>query len=107
MQLHQKYAKDGLVAISVSLDDPKDKNSEPAVLKFLRGEKEKSPMSGKKAAFTNLILDESQEFWQKKFRIDGPPSVFVFNREGKWKQFKEAGHYPEVEQLVVEWLKKK
>jgi hypothetical protein len=94
--LHEKYAKDGLVAVSVSLDDPKDPDAKAAVLKFLQSQN---------AAFTNLILDESQTFWQEKFKAIAPPIVYVFNREGKWKQFVEAEHYPEVEKLVVEFLK--
>jgi hypothetical protein len=96
--LHDKYGKDGLVAISVSLDDPKESDTQKNVLKFLQS---------RKASFTNLILDESQEFWQKKFNMDGPPSVFVFNREGKWKQWVGGDPYPEVEKLVVEFLKQK
>jgi len=86
------------VAISVSLDDPKESDTQKNVLKFLQS---------RKASFTNLILDESQEFWQKKFNMDGPPSVFVFNREGKWKQWVGGDPYPEVEKLVVEFLKQK
>ena len=86
------------MAISVSLDDPKESDTQKNVLKFLQS---------RKASFTNLILDESQEFWQKKFNMDGPPSVFVFNREGKWKQWVGGDPYPEVEKLVVEFLKQK
>jgi hypothetical protein len=94
--LHEKYSKDGVAAISVSLDDPRDKGEKEAVLKFLQKNK---------ASFTNLILDESQEFWQKKFKMDGPPTVYVFNREGQWTQFTGGDHYPEVERLVVEFLR--
>ena len=86
------------MAISVSLDDPKESDTQKNVLKFLQS---------RKASFTNLILDESQEFWQKKFNMDGPPSVFVFNREGKWKQWVGGDPYPEAEKLVVEFLKQK
>jgi hypothetical protein len=39
--------------------------------------------------------------------MDGPPSVFVFNREGKWKQWVGGDPYPEAEKLVVEFLKQK
>jgi hypothetical protein len=94
--LHEKYAKDGVVAVSVSLDDAKDDAALDAVLKFL---------VKNNAGFTNLILNESQEFWQQKFKMDGPPAVFVFNREGKWTQFVGAEHYPEVDKLVAEFLK--
>jgi hypothetical protein len=96
--LHKNYAKAGLVAISVSLDDPAEKGKQEAVLKFL---------NSKNASFTNLILDESQEFWQKKLSFFGPPCVYVFNLEGKWKRFEGAEHYPEVEKLVARYLKVK
>jgi hypothetical protein len=96
--LHEKYEKEGLVALSVSLDDPNETGAKESVLKFLRT---------RSASFTNLILDESQDFWQKKFNMDGPPSVYLFNREGKWKQWVGGDPYPEVEKLAVQFLKEK
>jgi hypothetical protein len=103
--LHEKYAKDDLVVISVSLDDPhekdkkdkKERERKDTVLEFLQKQR---------AIFTNLILDEGQEFWQKKFGFTGPPCVFVFNREGKWKRFASDDPYAEVAKLVAEYLKK-
>ena len=62
--MHQKYGKEGLAAVSVSLDDPNEAGVKQAVLKFLES---------KKATFTNLILDEKPEVWQDKLKIDGPP----------------------------------
>jgi len=105
VKLHEKYANDDLVVISVSLDDPGDKDKKDnkvrqrkeTVLEFLEQQK---------ATFTNLILDESQEFWQAKFGFVGPPCVFVFNREGKWKRFANDDPYPEVAKLVAEYLGK-
>lgn len=94
VELHHKYADQGLVAISVCLrtDEPTDKE---AVMKFLKA---------KKAEFTNVILDEPTELWQEKFHIQGIPAVFVFNREGKWSQFKYESAYPEVEKLVAKLM---
>ena len=87
------------MTISVSLDDPKEAGTLKSVLKFL---------DSRNAEFPNFILDESQEFWQEKFHAKAPPIIFVFNREGKWKQLPEEGdHYPEVEKLVNEFLKEK
>jgi hypothetical protein len=95
--LHEKYSKDGLVCLSVSLDDPREKGKLARVQKFLEA---------RKASFTNVILDEDQEFWQKKFNFFGPPCVYVFNQEGKWVRFVDDGeHYPQIEKLVVQWLK--
>jgi hypothetical protein len=97
--LHDEYAKDGLAAISVSLDEPDDKAANERVISFLRKVN---------ATFTNVILDESQEFWQKKFDLQlGPPCVFVFNREGKWKQFKNMENYDEVKKYALKCLKAK
>ena len=98
VQLYKDNAKDGLVAISVSLDELRDKGVKEKLLSFLKK---------KDATFTNVILDESQEFWTKKFAMVGPPCVFVFNREGKWKQFKFFENYDEIKQYALKCLNAK
>jgi hypothetical protein len=93
--MHQKYAAKGLVAISVSLDPAEDRDDAE---KFL---------VKKKAMFTNLWLDETQEFWTKKFKIFAPPCLFVYDRKGKWVQFKADDgdiDHAKVEKLVVKLL---
>jgi hypothetical protein len=98
--MQRKYAKDGLVAVSVSLDDPADKEVEARILKFLRA---------KDAEFTNLHLDESSELWSERLKIDLPPAVFVFDREGRLAgkfEGAKADYAAYVEPLVVELLKK-
>jgi hypothetical protein len=94
--MHQKYAAKGLAAVSVSLDIPEQ-----------RADAEKFLVENK-AVFTNLWLDEAQEFWTEKFKFEAPPCVFVFDRRGKWTQFKTEGakevNYAEVEKLVVKLL---
>lgn len=101
--MHKKYAAQGLVAISVALVSPGSTSAEDqaAVLKFVRSQK---------APFLNLYLDEPDEVWSKKLRFDGPPSIYVFNREGRFKKFDgfdiEDG-YANIEKLVVDWLKAK
>ena len=95
--MHKKYAKDGLVAISVSLDELKDKEM---ALKFLQS---------KEAAFTNLLLNDTVN-WSEKLHFSAPPCYFVFNRQGKWVQFKaEDGeiNYADMEKRVREFLKEK
>ena len=65
--MHEKYAKEGLVVISVALDDIKEEpEAKERALKFLKD---------KRANFTNLLLDEPIDFWQKKFEFVGPPTV--------------------------------
>src|SRR5258707_1096422 len=66
VELHKKHEKEGLVVVSVALDDI---NENPAAkdsaLKFLKA---------KGATFTNLLLDEPPELWQTKLHFSGPPS---------------------------------
>src|SRR5262249_53186927 len=79
----KEHAKDGLVVISVALD-PLDGSAGPTraetlvnVEKFLKKQN---------ATFTNLVLDEPTDVWEK-FHIVGIPSVYVFDRDGKWSLF--------------------
>ena len=96
--MHKKYVKgkDGFTAVSVSFDNPTEQEK---VLKFLKR---------MEAAFPNFILDEAGDVWTKKLDIDGPPCVFVFNREGKIaKKFKDDVDYKEVAKLVADLVKEK
>jgi hypothetical protein len=72
--MHSKYARDGFVAVSVSLDPAGDKKARAAVEKFL---------NDKKAAFTNVVLDAKPAEWQAKLKVDGPPCIYVFDRENR------------------------
>lgn len=102
VEMHKKYADQGLAAVSVALDDPADTDARDSALKFLKA---------RKATFTNLLLDEKAEVWQEKLGLAGPPRIYVFNRDGKYKKFEandiDEGGYPAIERLVVEWLKQK
>lgn len=69
--MHKKYARDGLCCISVSVDTLDRKN---AALKFLQQQG---------AVFSNYLLDEETDFWQNKFDLNGPPAVFVFDRDNR------------------------
>jgi hypothetical protein len=94
--MHKKYAAKGLSAISVSLDEEDQ-----------RAQAERFLVKNN-ATFTNLWLDEPQEFWTKKFGAETLPCVFVFDRRGKWVQFKTEGdrevNYDEIEKAVVKLL---
>jgi hypothetical protein len=101
--MHKKYAKDGLAAISVSIDELKDnpEGTKAKVLKFLKDQQ---------AAETNFILDEPAEVMAERLHFQLIPCVFVFNRQGKWTQFKTGDKEvtaEDIEKLVVELLKKK
>jgi thiol-disulfide isomerase/thioredoxin len=98
VDMHKKYAKDGLVAMTVSVDeDANNPDVQGEALKFLRKVN---------AAFSNVILDEKLTFWQEKLRFDAVPCVYVFDRQGKWRQYKEP-NYAEIEKVVVELLNAK
>jgi thiol-disulfide isomerase/thioredoxin len=72
--MHQKYAKQGLAVISLSLDDPSDKSAVAEAEKFLKD---------KKAAFTNVLLDENFGEGFEKLNIGAIPAVFVYGPDGK------------------------
>lgn len=98
VEMHKQHASDGLVAISVSVDDLEEARTKDAVLKFL---------TKQKATFTNLILAEAPDDWQKKLDLGGPPAVFVYGRDGKLvKKFDEGVSYEEVKKIVLPLLKK-
>ncbi len=97
--MHEKYAKEGLVAVSLNLDDPEDKKTMKNVHDFLKDQK---------VTFPSFVLNETQETWQEKLKITGPPVVFIFGRDGKVaKKYDEGVDYKEVEKAAVEELKKK
>jgi hypothetical protein len=83
--MHCKYAKDGLVAVSVALDDPTDLAARGRALAFLKKQG---------AEFTNVLLDETPEFYQSKLKIDGPPCIYIFNRDNRFV-LKRDGAGPE------------
>jgi thiol-disulfide isomerase/thioredoxin len=98
VRLHGKYAKDGLVCLSCTVDLKED---HARALKFLK-------KAG--AAFPNYHFDfkENTE-WQNHFDIYGPPTVLVYGRDGKLaRQFvsgpKEQFTYEDVEKLAVQLL---
>jgi thiol-disulfide isomerase/thioredoxin len=99
VELQAKYKNDGLVAVSVALDNPSDAEARARIVKFL--EKQKA------GGLTNLQMDEAPEVWQQKLGVAGPPVVFVFNRDGriagKWD---DNVDYAEIEKVVAELMKK-
>lgn len=97
VEMHKKYAKDGLVIITCSLDEP-EKGVEERVRKILKQHN---------LTTTNLLLDEEMELWQERLHALSYPIIFVFNRKGRWKQFKDTIDYDKIEQTVKEFLKAK
>jgi thiol-disulfide isomerase/thioredoxin len=102
LELQKKYGKD-LVAVSVNLDDPNDKEMRGKVEKFL---------SAKKATnIINVMLDEKSDVWMKKLKVESFPTIFVFNQEGKYEKRypddQEKFDYTDVGKVVAELMKKK
>ena len=71
VKLHEKLGKDGVVCISVSVDE---KDNREAALKYLQKQN---------ATMANYWLDENPEIWGKKWNVKAVPVVFVFDKEGK------------------------
>jgi thiol-disulfide isomerase/thioredoxin len=71
VQLNQKHGKDGVVCLSVSVDE---KDASGAALKFLRT---------RQATFWNYRLDEDEKVWQERWNVDVIPLVMVFDRTGQ------------------------
>lgn len=97
--MHRRFAKQGLVVLSVSVDDASDKETVEEVKKLLRDWK---------ATMSNFLLDEQPEVWQKKLNAEAVPCVFVFNRAGAVEQkYLEAPKEAVIEKLVEQLLGKK
>ena len=72
--MHRKYGPKGLAVISLSMDDPTDTKAVAAAKAFLEE---------KKAAFTNVLLNEDYGDGFDKLRISAIPAVFLFGPDGK------------------------
>ena len=98
VELHQKYAKDGLDCLSLTVDDKDDAEK---ALTFLKKQH---------AVFGNYLIDETPEVWSKKLDISGPPAVLVFDRSGKKVKIftsEDPFIYADVEKLITPLLKDK
>ncbi len=104
VEMHQQYRDKGLVCMSVALDQPEDEKAPappPGVKKFLLKQK---------ATFANYWLDEKPKVWVERWHIQGPPTVFVFDRQGRRAARFDSEEpdkplkYENVKKLVVDLL---
>jgi thiol-disulfide isomerase/thioredoxin len=101
VKLHEKHAKDGLVCMSLCVDNQEDK---PAALKFLKA---------RQATFTNYFFEEGAKVWQEHFKIGGVPGVFIWDRAGNQAARYDLDDperefaYDQVEKKVAELLQQK
>jgi thiol-disulfide isomerase/thioredoxin len=104
VQLHRLHARQGLVVISVSVDDIRRGNHEE-VTKRVR-----SFLTVNGAEFTNFLLDEPPELCREKLRLSSVPCYYVFSRQGKWTQFGEGGEKIDpaaMDRLITDLLREK
>jgi len=101
VEMHRKFSNKGLAVISLSLDDPTDKAAVAEAEKFLKA---------KKAAFTNVLLNENFGEGFEKLNINVIPAVFIFGPDGKEvKRFtmddpNKQFTYDEVEKAIANLL---
>jgi thiol-disulfide isomerase/thioredoxin len=107
VELENKYSKEGLVAVSVDLESPKNGKARERAEKFL------GRMGGE---FPHFMLDAGQDEWTERLKIDGPPCIFIFNRENRFVkklpvvdakgEIVEKVDFEVIEKLVSDLLKR-
>lgn len=101
VEMHKKYAKQGLAVISLSLDDPDQPKRVAEAKAFLQS---------KGATFPNYYLSESSESAFEKLNIVGIPAVFLYGPDGKEVKrfsFEDPDHpftYDDVEAAIKDRL---
>jgi hypothetical protein len=122
--MYKEYAKEGMVAITVSIDSLKPEEDSKQTAKEVRAKilpRVRKELQKRRVTFQSVILDlskekDEQEFLNKKLRFTAPPTLFVFNRQGKWTQFNAddlkggrtlADMLHDIDRLVEVLLKKK
>ena len=105
VKMHEKHAKDGLVILSVTMDDSEDEKERA---KFR--EDTNKYLADKKPPFPTYDLD----FDRKKppatltgDEFSGNPRVFVFNRDNQYALKELAPDYDELDKLVEKLVKQK
>ena len=97
--MHKKYAGEGFVAVSLSLDNPTDEKTRAQVEAFLKKQQ---------ATMINLIAEGDPDDWYSKFKVGGLPLVFVFDRENRRVKKLDGDQvdYKTIEAEVAKMLKK-
>ncbi len=96
-KLQRKYGGKGLQIITVSTSKATKEELTTA----------KSWLAKFEMPTRNLLLDEDAKFLAKELRITSVPSIYVFNRQGKWRHFVKGVSAEELEKLIVEFLNEK
>jgi thiol-disulfide isomerase/thioredoxin len=99
VQIYRDHAQDGVLCMSVSLDQLEQRD---AALAFLKA---------KGATFPNFLIEE-ETTWQDKWNIKAIPMVLVFGRDGKLARKFDRDDpdnqftYPDVEKFVQSLISK-
>lgn len=98
VMLANKHAKDGVVFISLTVDEKED---EAKALEFLKKNK---------ATFQNFILedkDRNEKAGDARLYHSAPPIVHVYGRDGKKvKEYEGKKQAGELDQLLLDMIKK-
>jgi thiol-disulfide isomerase/thioredoxin len=100
VKLHNDYAADGLVCMSVDVEMSENEKRDK-VLEFL---KEKG------AGFTNVIIDDTElarDAWQERNDANATPSYVVYNRKGERVPVNQSIKPEEMVALVKKLLAEK
>jgi hypothetical protein len=98
--MQEKYAKDGLVVMTVNIDDTDDQRA--GAIRFLKA---------KKPGVVNWMIapDEKQADWEGKLKLEQFPSTLLYDREGKLAAHPQGDEAEgqKIEEAVKEQLSKK
>lgn len=107
VQMHKKHKKDGLEVVTVNFFAGADEMPKDKYLSQARELLKKNNMTT-----LNLYLEDAEKVLEKNLHILAAPSVYVFDRQGRWTAFggvdiKGAGDadHKKIEQLVEKLLK--
>ena len=101
VEMHKKYADKGLAVVSLCLDESDKPKKVAEATAFLKSQK---------AAFTNLLMDETNDCSFEKFDITAIPAVFFYGPDGKeirrftLEDVNNQFTYDQVEKGVQEYL---
>ena len=98
VKMNEAHAKEGLYSIAVNTDVKEDWKS---AMEFM--EKKVKPN------YTNVFLNESQDFVEEKLGLTAFTGVFVFNRRGQWIRFQESGeeNRKKIDSVIKKFLAEK
>ncbi|MFN4260663.1 MAG: TlpA family protein disulfide reductase [Gemmataceae bacterium] len=98
VEMQHQWGKDGLIVMTLDLDDPEDMDIRQDVVKFLKDNK---------ITLLNLVIAEGDDLntWLDKLDVGAFPTTFVYDRDGKLVKRFEGAEPAEIEKYVQQQLK--